>query len=364
MPRARARPLFELGGQWIAQEPGRTGYYRFWNVPGYGKNGRTRRSSLGTADLEEAKRKLAEIVIRGAPATSRTPLAIVLERYFQERTDFLPSAKPARAAGHLFLDCWGSLIRFEVLNKVKLREFVDWSVARGHSLSYVGRNLSVLAAALGHSDLDLDIPMKAGGILDRWPDVKDKPKRKIFEPTDLELARLLAQPMPESLRRWLLNSMATLGRPMAVAELCPAQRDRAHGLISLNPEGRRQTKKFRPTVKEPKSMTRWLTGWERAAGGAPMPADQPYCGYTGRSSIHTALRRACGADKAALPRMALYSLRHRGTTVLRAARVPKEVIDFQLGHVQQGARTTQDYGQYQPDYLSEAAAALTGGGIQ
>ena len=56
--------------------------------------------------------------------------------------------------------------------------------------------------------------------------------------------------------------------------------------------------------------------------------------------------------------MALYSLRHRGTTVLRAAKVPREQIDYQLGHVQQGARTTQDYGRYEPDYLTEAAAAL------
>jgi hypothetical protein len=147
--------------------------------------------------------------------------------------------------------------------------------------------------------------------LGRWPALKDKPKRKLFEPTDAELARLLAQPLPENLRRWLLNSMATLGRPMAVAQLCPAQRDRPHGLISLNPEGRRQNKKFRPTVKEPKVMTRWLNDWERGVGGVLMQADQPYSGYTSRSSIHTVLRRACGVDKANLPRMALYSLRHR-----------------------------------------------------
>lgn len=56
--------------------------------------------------------------------------------------------------------------------------------------------------------------------------------------------------------------------------------------------------------------------------------------------------------------MALYSIRHRGTTVLRAAKVPKEQIDYQLGHVQQGARTTQDYGQYEAAYLTDAAAAL------
>ena len=355
MPRPRARPLFELGGQWISTEPGRPGYYRYWNDTG---NGRTRRASLGAEDLEEAKGKLSEIIVRGAPATDRTPLSIVLERYFQDRTDFLPSAKPARHAGKLFLECWGPLVRVHVLDARKLKEFVDWSASHGHSMPYIARNFSVVAAALAHSDLKLDVPMKAGAILDKWPDLKDTPKRKLFEPTDGELARLLAQPMPEGLRRWLLNSMATLGRPTAVAQLTPGQRDRREGLISLNPEGRRQNKKFRPTLREPRTMTKWLNEWEKCTNGAPMSMNQPYCAYSNRSSIHTVLRRLCAAEKAALPRMALYSIRHRGTTVLRTAKVPKEQIDYQLGHVQQGARTTQDYGQYEASYLAEAAAAL------
>jgi hypothetical protein len=164
--------------------------------------------------------------------------------------------------------------------------------------------------------------------------------------------------MPESLRRWILNSMATLGRPTAVAQLTPCQRDRRQRLVSLNAEGRRQNKKFRPTVREPKAMTTWLSEWEKCTDGTTMDSAQPYCGYTNRSSIHTALRRACDPEKAALPQMALYSIRHRGTTVLRAAKVPKEQIDYQLGHVQQGARTTQDYGQYEAGYLTEAANAL------
>lgn len=355
MPRPRARPLFELGGQWIAQEPDRPGYYRYWNDAG---TGRTRRASLGTENLERAKEKLAEIIIAGAPATRDTHLATVLEKYFLERTDHLPSAKPARLSGRLFLEAWGELARVNAITDPKIKEFVDWSVKRNHSMAYIARNLSVLAAAMSHSKLSRDIPMKAGAVVDKWPSLKVTPRRKLFEPTDEELARLLAQTMPESLRRWILNSMATLGRPMAVATLTPAQRDRDLGLISLNPDGRRQNKKFRPTLREPKAMTKWLNKWEKKTGDISMDPDEPYCGYTNRSSIHTVLRRVCVPDKANLARMALYSIRHRGTTVLRAAKAPKEQIDYQLGHVQQGARTTQDYGQYEPDYLTEAAAAL------
>jgi hypothetical protein len=43
---------------------------------------------------------------------------------------------------------------------------------------------------------------------------------------------------------------------------------------------------------------------------------------------------------------------------LRNAKVPNEQIDYQLGHIQEGSRTTQDYGQYRPDYLADATRAL------
>lgn len=194
-------------------------------------------------------------------------------------------------------------------------------------------------------------------ILDKWPHIKPKAKRKIFEPTDEELARLLAQRMPENLRRWILNAMATVGRPTAVLELTPAARDRALGLIDLNPDGRRQNKKFRATVREPKIQTRWLNEWE-GKGRDAMKGDQRYCAYASESSIDTALARACGPKRANLPRFCLYSLRHRGTSVLRASKVSKEQIDHQLGHRQAGARSSEFYGQYDAGYLSEASEAL------
>lgn len=42
----------------------------------------------------------------------------------------------------------------------------------------------------------------------------------------------------------------------AVLDLAPASRQRDARLISFNPADRRQNKKFRATVREPKTMTR------------------------------------------------------------------------------------------------------------
>lgn len=354
MPRPRARSLFELGGQWIAENPGRRGYYRFWNDA---STGRTRRASLGTRDLEEAKRRLAEIVVRGAPATTDSYLSIVLKKYFTERTDHLPSASQARHAGKLALECWGELCKVSGLTEERNKQFFQWSLDRGHAISYAARNLGVVAAALAHSKIHADLIYNEGAALSKWPDLKPKPKRKIFEPTDEQLANVLRQRMPQNLRRWILNAMATVGRPTAVLELTPASRDRAHRLINLNPEGRRQNKKFRAAVREPASQTRWLNEWEGKGRNAMKP-DQRYCTYAAEDSIDTALERVCAPDKANLPGLCLYSFRHRGTSVLRAAKVPKEQIDYQLGHRQRGARSTEDYGQYEPSYLDDAHRAL------
>jgi hypothetical protein len=59
-----------------------------------------------------------------------------------------------------------------------------------------------------------------------------------------------------------------------------------------------------------------------------------------------------------LPKLPLYSVRHKVTTVLRASRVASDEVAFQLGHRRPDNRTTGRYGEYSPDYLKRAAAAL------
>src|SRR4051812_32022443 len=116
MPRPRQKALFELGGQWIAKEAGKPGFYRFWHDAG---TGHSRRASLGTADIEVAKTRLAEIIVRGAPKSSDSHLSIVLERYFVERSDHLRTKNMARHAGKLVLRRWGALTRVAAITEEK-----------------------------------------------------------------------------------------------------------------------------------------------------------------------------------------------------------------------------------------------------
>lgn len=339
MPRARKRPLFEIGNQWISSVPGSAQYYHFWTDAG---TGRTSRASLRTTDLDEAKRRLAEIVISGAPKTINTPLAIVLRTYFEGRTDNLPSKDNARLAGRTLLACWGATVRVCELGEAKQKEFVEWSVAKGHSLGYVSRNLSVLAAALSHSKIKLAVTFKEPAIREKWA-VKAKPRARRHTPSDHELARILTHAGEGNFFRWLVISLGTAARPEAAMEVCMAQRNRDAGTLSLNPEGRPQNRKYRATIREPRFLSAWLDHW----------ATDRYCAYTTVESVQTAIERLRVKKEVAVPRFSAYSCRHKIATVLRQARIPKEERDLFMGHAR-----PEGYGEWDPDYLKACADAL------
>lgn len=223
MPRPRARPLFELGGQWIANEPGKSGLYRFWRDA---EAGRTRRASLGTADIERAKEKLAEIVIRGAPKRLSDFVSVVLEGYFEDRTDGKPSEKQTRNAGKVLLRCWGATVRVRDLDDNKQKKFGEWCIAQGFRLSYAARNLGVLSSAIRYAKISAQSIVTNENVMrERWK-LTDAPSKKRFIPTDKELGRLLSAEMPERLFRWIIIQMATGGRPQTAIDLAPVMRNR------------------------------------------------------------------------------------------------------------------------------------------
>lgn len=352
MPRPRRRQLFELGGHWIAEEPGRSGLYHFWNDA---RTGRTRRESLGTANLERAKLALAAIVTERAPRSRNDALTVVLEKYFYEHTDKLPSADAARRAGANLLEALGALVKVGALDEAAQKKYAQWEADRGNSLAYATRNLGVLSAALRYAGLRLDIVTAESHLRDIWK-IAAKPPRKAFVPSDEMLAQLWKAEMPDRLRRWLTISMLTACRPEAAIDLSPAARNRAAGTIDLNPAGRVQNKKHRPVVRVGPALRRALDALEK-----PSPkrnGGDRYVGYASVDSVDTALRRVCAELGGEFRRIGVYSFRHKENTVMRLARVPGEQRSLQMGHRRPDLRINDQYGDWDPDYLREACAAL------
>lgn len=351
MPQPRKQPLFELSGQWIAAKAGSPYLHRYWTELG---TGRTRRESLGTQNLEEAKRKLAEAVVLSAPKTKDTPLSAVLLAYFEEHTDNLPSKDHARLAGRTLLECWGDTVRVSQLTPQKQKHFATWSVGKDHALSYISRNLSVLSAALHHAKLNEPKILFGKTEMQKEWSLQTKARRKVFIPTDDELALFLdAECLPDSLLRWAIVSMFTGGRPEAVLDITPEQRNHAAGLVDLNPEGRPQNKKYRPIVRASAGLSTWLNVW-----GKDMEVTDSYCGYATVDSLQSAICRVRVRKEVNLPKISAYSFRHKAITVMRQSRVTEDEIAKQVGHVRPHLKTTAGYGEWDPDYLINAANAL------
>jgi len=265
---------------------------------------------------------------------------------------------------------WGETIRVAAITETKQKDFAEDAIAKGHSLSYISRNLSVLAAAFAHAKIDQKVIFGKSQMVERWA-LQPKAPRRAFIPTDDEVAKLLALPLAEDFWRWLIMSLLTGGRPEAVLELTPAQRERDSGLLDLNPPGRRQNKKHRPAVREPKALTAWLDRWEsemlaarlkREVGALSVDISRDrYCSYASVESVQTAIERLRSKNTKKtvnLPRLSAYSFRHKVATVLRKARQSEDEIGLQLGHRRESARTTAGYGEWDPDYLNGVADAL------
>lgn len=349
MPRPRAQPLFALGDQWIAHDPGSPFLYRFWTEPG---TGRTRRASLGTADIEEAKLKLAEIVLMGAPKTPDAPLSVILEKYFEDQTDKLRSAKIARGHGRKMLEFFGATARVKTLTEARQREFVEHCISQGHKLSYVARIMVTMAASLSHSKLsEPEIVYTEAAMVRRWRLVSTPPT-KAYIPTDEECARLVLANMPTMLQRWIVIQVMTGGRPQTGVDLAPSQFNPDSGIVDLNPGMRPQNKKFRAKVRAGRTFRFLLSRWEKAGLG---PYGDRYCGYSTIEGVKSALQRV--AAETGIP-VSTYSWRQKVTTILRRARVPEDQISEFLGHRRPHLRTTAGYGDWDPDYQREAAFAL------
>lgn len=352
MPQPRKHALFELGGQWIAfNDPRSKVLYRFWTEPG---TGRTRRASLGTADLEAAKVKLGAIVSVGAPKTVEARLSAVFLKYYEDRTDKLPSGKVARGHGKKVLAFLGDGARVKVLTEEKQKQFVEHCLEQGHKLSYVARVLATVSAAMLHSKLrDPEIIATEAKLVEKWSFVSEDPE-KAYIPTDEECAQLLTSDrMCLPLLRWSIIQGFTAGRPQTGVDLGPSQFDKEAGVVALKVPGRPQVKrKYRATVKAARTFRHLLRSWERqgldAFGGR-------YCGYSSMEGVKSAMDRL--AADTGIP-VSPYSLRHKVTSVLRKAKVPEDQISAMLGHQRVNLRTTAGYGEFDPDYQKEAAAAL------
>ncbi len=335
---------FQIGDYYLTQH----GSSPVWKAAFYDSSARqTRRISLGTKDLHEAKIALAEFVVQQVtPKDARpadVPLALVLIRYWEQHGSDLPSDQVTQIALRRWTEFWGESSVAD-LTMSRQNEFVDWLKRHDYKNSYVDRIMSVGRAAVNRA-------WKYGEITSA-PFIRGERDRSDQKSPYLlnqsEMARLIeATKRTPHLYVFVMIMINTLSRPDAVLDLRPAQVNLTDRRIDLNPKGRRQTKKYRPIVP----ITDTLLPFVSSAAGERfvMWWDKPV------GSIKGAFNRAVAF--AHLPRLITpYSLRHTMATELRRRDVPVWEVEGLLGHRRPGV--TERYAHFSPDYLSKGRRAI------
>jgi hypothetical protein len=243
------------------------------------------------------------------------------------------------------------------INSLRKRDVLSWSKklqAQGLSLGYVSRILSCLRAALNLAVDDDEITSAP-----KIPEIRGD-KEIEAEPLRgrvLTLKETAAFFDAINELHFLNYSIAKVNsggaRPEAILEATLDGVDWEAGLFTLNPEGRVQTKKYRPIVRVTATWEPWLQ----------LISVGPIVTYDGKpvKSTKTAMRATVKRAKLK-GRVNSTSLRHTLGRWLETKKVPDFERSILLGHVATSKKkTTRRYSPTDPghpEYLQHAARAI------
>ena len=334
---------FRIGDYWLEQRKGSAVWQRAWRDA----NGCKQRASLGTRDFEAAKVALAQWYIENAAMKNQAPadvtVATVLTRYLHQHGTELPSKDVAKRGAALWREHFGADTTVADVTIGRQEDFMRWlRTEKGYSDGYARRVLGVGKSALNRA-------WKRGEIA-QVPFV-ELPKGGEAYPhyaSREQIVRLLSTDMPEHIWAYFLVRLCTACRGDAARDLQVFQIDRSARLVRLNPPGRAQTKKYRPTVPLLPALAAYVDQMKPASY---------VVNWHGRrvASIKTSWRKI--RVRAALPVWFVpKTMRHTLATWLRQRGVPAWEVSGLLGH--HAAGTTDVYAKFDPKYLGEARAAL------
>jgi integrase len=273
-----------------------------------------------------------------------------------ERGDHLVSAEQAKIARKKLDKLLGKTL-IGKLDDDDVEEFVEDLQEDGLSIGYISRILSTLRAALNFA-----VKKKRLKYAPKIPEVRTKAHMDA-EPlrgrrlTVEEVAKLFDAAQEPHVLIYLAFLSFTLSRPCALLDLTHKQIDWDHANLNLNPEGRVQTKKHRPTLRIARTFFLWL-GWAIKQSSA----DGHLIHYNGEpiASMKQAFRGLVKRAKLE-GRVSAYSIRHTISAYLRKCdpRVPGDEISIVLGHlVVDSKKVTQRYSPFDPDYLVHITPAI------
>jgi len=339
---------FQVGDYWLSKQARSDFWCRSYFDP---STRQTKRFSLREKNFERAQKLLIDWFVANQTISKADPeqitLAEIFAPFYEKHASKLASAYQAQLSLRYWLDFFGEATVEQATQVSEQEKFQYWLTSeKGLSANTASRVVSVGKTSLNWAwkrnmlkSIPYILPVKKTLAL---------PKGRPLSMHEVEA--LLTHAKSQHIKDFIWLMIGTVARPDAVMSMTlDNQCDVDKRLIHLNPDGRQQTKKYRPTVKMPDSLVPLIERRIRDGDSNYLVA------YRGNpiSSVKTAWRKtrsAAGLDTTVNP----YSLRHTMARWLRTQSVPAFELSAQLGHKQLGASTTEIYAPFDPAYLSSA----------
>lgn len=336
-----------------------------------GEHRQTRRLSTGERTDEEAAFRALQIhaLKNSEKQTAKPadqPIAQILAWHWLNYGQHLASAHTVESAKDVALQCWGTAMVSELdvkkqLQLIKLlrdRGMAEKTVKRRLSVIWTAMNTAASCEQLDDKVIPKLIESRLWGertqtVIRRSPQAS---KRALELHEWAMLFDVAASPrryaMRERFLRYLILQMGTGARTSAVAGLTRPQVDFEHGIVDLNPAGRKQNKKYRPKIPACDVLLRHLKLW----GDEADHAGRYIHGRGKRSATLEFIRYMIKLS--GVPNCTPYTLRHSVASWLADQGVGRRERKMFIGHLRPDGGSTDDYTHYDPRYLRNAARAI------
>lgn len=403
------RGIYSRGDFWLDHErrngnPVSQALYIFWYDGGAGK---VRRQSTRTADVRIASELLDQRYLASQKSSPDDREAYTVHDamtdYWIEAGSKKVSSDAIRARLKLFtrfleaeIDA-GRLrdpVLVETIDNNLLTKFREWAVAdpiltkkraldgnwthssRPRSPSTAEESIIALKAALNHNKARMPVV----------PQLKHYTRKQVTPERHYRLSlEALAEILDFTssgagnyaghaerllpLRRYFIAAISTLARPDAIFDMSvvPARQQwfPGAGIFSLNPAGRLQTKKHRPTLPVPTLLEDWLRETDgfficrearERIEKKGLDDEEVIFRQARVASVKSAWGTVC--DQFHIPEgWGPKLIRHSVATILTARRVNLVELEMALGH-RVLSPTTAKYAIFDPDYLSSVRACV------
>lgn len=322
-------------------------YREKWAIAFTDENGQRVRRSLGTDDIDLAKRKLAKFEREMAIPSDMT-VKHLWEAYRTDKT-----AK--RIAANMVFSGKPILAEFGT------RKPDEITVAACRAYARKRRELKkkpgTIWTELNHLRIVLNWAVKMRHIPDRvYVELPQKPPPRDRRLTKAEGAKLIQAAQPDHIRTAITLMLGTAARVGAILDLKWDRVDFERGLVIYADMDDEATRKGRATVRMNSMVRRELMKAKKNALGEYVVE------WAGRKVGSIKRGFAASVDRAGLVGVTPHVLRHTAATVMAEAGRPMSEIAAVLGH-SDSSITEKVYAKFTPSYLKESTDALDFEGV-